>query len=130
MDIREGRHLPQPEDTGREPNDEEVGATMECGADDLRARLIEVMALVNAPSSIRNFVVETTGGRCDRSFIVRIRLIAGLVDGLRLPCEHGAVSADRVYLHRDKHTKDREMRLQLRTVLASLEKKAFNTASL
>ncbi len=103
---------------------------MERGADNLSARLIEVVTLVYAPSSVRDLVVETAGSGRNRTLVVSVGLIAGLVCGLRFPREDSTIAADGIYLHRCKRGTIRRSRPFLRTVLASLEKKAFSTASL
>jgi len=58
MDGCEVRHLPETENAGVEANDEKRRLGMERCADDLSARLIEVMSSGDTPPSVGDGMVD------------------------------------------------------------------------
>jgi hypothetical protein len=104
VDVGEGGHLPEAEDSIREADDEEVGGGVKGGGDDLGAGLEEVVALLEAPASVRNGVVGCggggsgslgVGGKAEGSIVVVVRILIVL---LGAPGEDGSIARDGIDL--------------------------------
>ena len=73
---------------------------MKRAAYNLRARLVEIVTLVDSPAGFRDFAVE--GGRRGRysTFVFILTTGVRVLSSFGFPCENGTISADSVYLRK------------------------------